>query len=117
MVTLQWASFEHGRCRAVRSEEGFTQGCAGAPKRTIHALPSSFFSLLSTLDAHCKVTTHSSLPSPPYSLLWTPTAKCPRTPLYPLLPTLYFFIHVVRISIPCLDSEWWERPLCRVPAV
>ena len=86
----------------------------GRPLQSVHALPSSLSSLLST---SCIVSTHSPLPSPPYSLLWTPTAKCPRTLPYLLLPTLYFFIHVVRISIPCLDSEWWERPFCRVPAV
>ena len=42
---------------------------AGAPMRASHALLSTLFSLLPTLDAHCKVTTHYFLPSPPYSLL------------------------------------------------
>ena len=40
---------------------------AGAPKRAIHALPSPFFSLLPTLEAHCIVTTHYLLLSSPYS--------------------------------------------------
>ena len=41
----------------------------GAPKRASHALPSSPFSLLPTLDAHCIVSTHYLLLPPPYSLL------------------------------------------------
>ena len=62
-------------CRAVGDREDFTQGShgdsavRGAPERAIHALPSTFFSLSSTLDAHCIVTTHYPLPSSPYSLL------------------------------------------------
>ena len=129
MVTLQWASVEHGKkCRAVEGRVGFTHSdarrnrragalkranhalpsppssllstcsirvhswfyyspvsCitwfistsgdarrnrrAGAPKRANHALPSPPSSLLSTLEAHCKVTTHYLLLPPPYSLL------------------------------------------------
>ena len=41
-------------------------------------------------EAHCKVSTHYLLPSPPSSLLWKPTAKCPRTTFSPLLPPPYF---------------------------
>ena len=41
----------------------------GRPLQSDHALLSPLFSLLSALDAHCKVTTHYFLPSPPYSLL------------------------------------------------
>ena len=124
MVTLQWASVEHGKnCRAVEGRVGFTHSDArrnrraGAPKRANHALPSSPSSLFSTCpirgskmffvcfvyfvvqncvscvscfswfpsshlrrraaespcgrstEAHCKVTTHYFLLSPPYSLL------------------------------------------------
>ncbi len=77
----------------------------GRPLQSVHALLPPFssllstlhfslfpplFSLLPTLDAHCKVSTHFSLPSSPSSLLWTPTAKCPRTFPSPLLPPPYF---------------------------
>ena len=41
----------------------------GALKRAIHALPSPLSSLLPTFEAHCIVSTHSPLPSPPYPLL------------------------------------------------
>ena len=76
---MQWASVEHGRM-AVR----------GAPKRAGHALLSTFFSLFPTLEAHCIVATHCFLHSSPCSLLWTPTAKWPRTAFYILLPVLFF---------------------------
>ena len=45
---------------------------AGAPTRAIQALPSTFFSLLPTLEAHCIVTTHYLLLSSPFSLLSCP---------------------------------------------
>ncbi len=61
----------------------------GAPTRAIHALPSTFFSLLPTLVAHCIVTTHYLLLSSPFSFLWKPTAKCPRTTFTFLLPSPY----------------------------
>ena len=41
----------------------------GSPLQSDHALPSPPSSLLSTLEAHCKVTTHYFLLPPPYSLL------------------------------------------------
>ena len=63
---------------------------AGAPTRAIQALPSTFFSLLPTLETHCKVSTHYLLLSSPFSLLWLPTAKCPRTTFSFLLPSPYF---------------------------
>ena len=104
MVTMQWASVEHGdsavRCLNVnpafsslfptlqaRSSTPATHYLllpppysllptfTGAPKRASHALPSTLFSLLPTLEAHCKVTTHYLLLPTPYSLLWMPTAK------------------------------------------
>ena len=53
----------------------------GAPRTAI--LPCS-------TDAHCKVATHCFLHSSPCSLLWTPTAKWPRTAFYILLPVLFF---------------------------
>ena len=125
----------------------------GSPLHSDHALPSPFFSLLLSLEAHCKVSTHylllSSpfsllscplvsisgsiiipfvyfvffvvpplppptqrtrggtaararpsapsthypLPSSPFSLLWKPTAKCPRTTFSFLLPSPYFRVH------------------------
>ena len=47
------------------------QNCrAGALERAIHALPSTFFSLLPTLEAHCIVATHYFLPSALFSLLF-----------------------------------------------
>ena len=61
----------------------------GRPLQSVHALSSSLSSLFPTLDAHCKASTHYLLLSPPSSLLWTPTAKCPRTIFFSLLPTLY----------------------------
>ena len=54
------------------SEDAWRNRRAGAPKRAIHALPSPFFSLLPTLEAHCKVTTHYLLLSSPFSLLSCP---------------------------------------------
>ena len=54
------------------SEDAWRNRRAGAPKRAIHALPSTFFSLLPTLEAHCIVTTHYLLLSSPYSLLPCP---------------------------------------------
>ena len=42
---------------------------AGALERAIHALLSPLFSLLPAFEAHCKVSTHCSLPSSPSSLL------------------------------------------------
>ncbi len=66
---------------------------AGAPERAIHALFPPLSSLLSTL--------HFSLPSPPSSLLWTPTAKCPRTSPSPLLPTLYSPLNYVNSVHKC----------------
>ena len=40
-------------------------------------------------ESHCKVSTHSPLPSSPSSPLLKPTAKCPRTTFSPLLPPPY----------------------------
>ena len=42
----------------------------GRPLQSGHALPSQFFSLFPTLDAHCKVATHYLLLPSPYSLLY-----------------------------------------------
>ena len=66
---------------------------AGAPERAIHALFPPLSSLLSTL--------HFSLPSPPSSLPWTPTAKCPRTIFFSLLPTLYSPLNYVNSVHKC----------------
>ena len=60
----------------------------GALKRASHALPSPFFSLFSTLEAHCKVTTHFSLLSSPYSLPSQARSSAPATH-YPLLSSPY----------------------------
>ena len=49
----------------------------GSPLQSVHALPSTLSSLLST---SCKVTTHSSLPSPLYPLL--PTLSSGGSPLH-----------------------------------
>ena len=75
-VRERFTQGSHGDSAAqVEVREGFTQGShgdsavRGALTRASHALPSSFFSLLSTMEAHCKVTTHYLLPSSPYSLL------------------------------------------------
>ena len=59
----------------------------GRPLQSDHALLPPLFSLLSTAEAHCKVSTHFSLPSSPYSLLET----C---------------IH----GIPCADSSLTASP-------
>ena len=98
MDTLQWASVKEEGLnheyyifrvfRAFRGLNDFYYSCplvsisgsfpsmdarrnrrAGALERAIHALPSTFFSLLPTLEAHCIVATHFSLLSPPFSLL------------------------------------------------
>ena len=53
MVTLQWASIERGRCRAVRRQKN-TQATRG--EIAVRARPSA-------------PTTHYLLPSSPYSLL------------------------------------------------
>ena len=73
----------------------------GRPLQSVHALSSSLSSLFPTLDAHCKVSTHFSLPSPPSSLPWTPTAKCPRTIFFSLLPTLYSPLNYVNSVHKC----------------
>ena len=44
----------------------------GSPLQSVHALLSPFFSLLPTLEAHCKVSTHYFLLSSPSSLLSCP---------------------------------------------
>ena len=64
----------------------------GALKHASHALPSPPSSLLSTLEAHCKVTTHYFLPSSPYSL---PSQARPSAPAthYLLLPPLYSLLY------------------------
>ena len=73
----------------------------GRPLQSVHALFPPFSSLLPTLDAHCKVSTHFSLPSPPSSLPWTPTAKCPRTIFFSLLPPLYSPLNYVNSVHKC----------------
>ena len=88
---------------------------AGAPERAIHALLPPLSSLLPTLDAHCKVTTHYLLLSPPSSLPWTPTAKCPRTIFFSLLPPLYFgcplqSVHALLPPLSSLLSTLQARP-------
>ena len=72
------------------SRDAWQDRRTGAPTRAIQALPSTFFSLLPTLETHCKVSTHYFLLSSPFSLLWKPTAKCPRTTFSFLLPSHYF---------------------------
>ena len=66
MVTLQWASVEHGKnCRAVEGRVGFTHRDArrnhraGAPKRANHALLSSPFSLFPMNNYSCPIRVHS----------------------------------------------------------
>ena len=49
------------------SEDAWRNRRAGAPTRAIHALSSSPFSLLPTVEAHCKVSKHYPLHSSPYS--------------------------------------------------
>ena len=50
----------------------------GSPLQSVHALSSPFFSLLPTLEAHCKVSTHYLLPSSPSSLLKPPPPEFRR---------------------------------------
>ena len=78
----------------------------GSPLQSVHALLPPPSSLLSTLEAHCKVSTHFSLLPPPCSLLWKPTAKCPRTSPSSLLPTPYFGspLQSVHALLPPLSS-------------
>ena len=66
MVTLQWASFEHGRIavpvrgqreKPHRDARRFCR--AGAPKRASHALLSTFFSLLPMKNYSCPIRVHS----------------------------------------------------------
>ena len=97
------------------SRDAWRNRRAGAPKRAIHALPSPFFSLLPSLVAHCKVSTHYILLSSPFSLLWKPTAKCPRTTFSFLLPTPYFRVHscplvVLLLSLSCISCFSWSPP-------
>ena len=101
----------------VEDREGFTQGSRGICRaRRAHARqprtsPSILLPIPYSTDAHCKVSTHFSLHSPPYSLpdgrplhsvhallppfsslfstQRTPTAKCPRTSPSILLPIPY----------------------------
>ena len=66
---LSAAECRAGRVQGKDSHRDARQNCrAGAPTRAIHALPSKFFSLFPTLEAHCIVTTHYFLLPPPSSL-------------------------------------------------
>ena len=64
----------HKSTKAAKEEDAGRNRRAGALKRAIHALSSTFFSLLPTLEAHCIVAKHYPLHSSPFSLLWKPTA-------------------------------------------
>ena len=77
----------HISTKAAKEEDAGRNRRAGAPTRAINALPSKFFSLPPIVEAHCKVSKHYPPHSSPFSLLWKPTAKCPSTTLYILLPT------------------------------
>ena len=90
----------------------------GRPLQSVHALSSSLSSLLPTQGTHgdsavrarpSAPSTHFSLPSPPSSLLWTPTAKCPRTIFFSLLPPPYLgrplqSVHALSSSLSSLLS-------------
>ena len=63
----------------------------GNPLQSVHALLSPFFSLLTTLEAHCKVSTHYLLLSSPFSLL-----SCPLV--------------VLLLSLSCISCFSWFPP-------
>ncbi len=64
----------------------------GSPLQSVHALPSPFFSLLPTLEAHCIVTTHYLLLSSPFSLLSCPLVSISGSII---IPFVYFVFFVV----------------------
>ena len=64
----------------------------GSPLQSVHALPSPFFSLLTTLEAHCKVSTHYLLLSSPFSLLSCPLVSISGSII---IPFVYFVFFVV----------------------
>ncbi len=64
----------------------------GSPLQSVHALPSPFFSLLPTLEAHCIVSTHYLLLSSPFSLLSCPLVSISGSII---IPFVYFVFFVV----------------------
>ena len=80
----------------------------GSPLQSVHALPSPFFSLLPTLEAHCKVSTHYLLLSSPFSLLSCPLVSISGSII---IPFVYFVFFVVFPPPPSSYSEgaWRNR--------
>ena len=83
---------KHVSCAFSRLPFSLLNRRAGAPTRAIHALPSTFFSLLSTVEAHCKVSTHYLLLSSPFSLLSCPLVSISGSII---IPFVYFVFFVV----------------------
>ena len=52
MVTLQWASFEHGRCRGVRGREGIIYGTRGGSDARARHPRTTFFPMKKLFVSH-----------------------------------------------------------------
>ena len=86
----------------------------GSPLQSVHALPSPFFSLLPTLEAHCIVSTHYLLLSSPFSLLSCPLVSISGSII---IPFVYFVFFVVfPPSLLLLRGRVAEPPRGRVQA-
>ena len=85
----------------------------GSPLHSGHALPSPFFSLLPTLEAHCIVTTHYLLLSSPFSLLSCPLVSISGSII---IPFVYFVFFVVPPSLLLLRGRVAEPPRGRAQA-
>ena len=85
---------------------------ASLPPRVPYMIPSLPLTprhLPCSKESHCKVSTHSPLPSSPSSPLLNPTAKCPRTTFSPLLPPPYERRYSWSIRVHSWFSLQWTR--------
>ena len=91
------------RCRRTTFSFLLPTPYFGSPLQSVHALPSPFFSLLPTLEAHCIVTTHYLLLSSPFSLLSCPLVSISGSII---IPFVYFVFFVVP---PLPPPTQWTR--------
>ena len=139
MDTLQWASVKEDGLnhdyyffrvfRAFRGLNDFYYSCpfvsisgsfpsmdarrncrAGALERAIHALPSPFSSLLPTLEAHCKVSTHYFLLSSPSSLLSCPFVSISGSIIIPFVLFVLFVVPSSLTEAHCKVSTHYLLP-------
>ena len=109
-----------GRAQAPSTHFPLLPPRNGRPLQSVHALFPPLFSLLPILDAHCKVSTHFSLPSSPFSL---PNIKlCEfRTQVCRSPPSFLFFgiirgvrpVHCAGKRVTLHDSHIEGKSRCR----